>query len=128
MLTAVCLSMCLLAANGTAQPPASETKPAPSVREFPSKDPQPKPVKVADVIKGLGLDETKMHHSDEPPGKLRAISWHKVKLPGTDAEVDISIEIVYTFDVFSDKRKWDIKAIRAATVTKVTIVPPGSLD
>lgn len=122
------LTLSLLSGAGMAQPPASEAKPAPSVREFPPKDPQLKPVKVADVIKGLGLDETKMHHSDEPPGKLRAISWRKVKLPGTDAEVDVEIEIVYTLDVFSDKRNWDIKAIRAATVTKVTIVPPGSRD
>jgi len=34
------------------------------------------------------------------------------------------VEVVYTLDLFSDKRGWDIKAVRAARVTKVTITPP----
>src|SRR5688500_877133 len=100
MLTFVCLSALILAGSA---------------------DPQPKPAKVADVIKGLALDETKIDYADEPPGKLRSLHWQKVKLPGTEAEVRVEIDIVYTPDVFSDKRKWDIKAVRAATVIKVTI-------
>ena len=126
MLTAVCLSMCLFAANGTAQPPASETKPAPSVLEFPAKEPPPNPVTVADVIKGLGLDEAKMRYGDEPPCILRELRWPKAKLPGTESEVEIVIQIGGR--LFSEKRRWDMKEVRAATVLKVTITPPRPLD
>ena len=51
----------------------SERKPAPSVIDLPAKDPLPKPVTVADVIKGLGLDVSKALHVAEPPGKLREL-------------------------------------------------------
>ena len=109
-------------------PPASELKPAPAVRDLPSKDVSAKPVKVADVIKSLGLDESKMSYTDEPPGKLRALHWRKARFPGTEAEVDVTIDIVYTLAVFSEKGDWDIKAVRAATVIKVTIASPGLAD
>jgi hypothetical protein len=127
--TCVCLAVFVFAAGPSAatrqEPkpplPMSEPKPAPTVRDFPAKDPLPKLVKVVDVIKGLGLDESKMQHGDEPPGKLRWLRWSNVKLPGTNAEVDVEIHVVYT--LFSIKRDWDIKAVREATVLKVTITP-----
>jgi hypothetical protein len=120
---ATCLAVSLLAGSGLGQPPASEPKPAPSIREFPSKDPQPaKPVKLAEVIKGLGLDEAKMGLNDEPPGKLNSVSWTRVKLAGTVAEVDIEVEIVRTF-IIGPNGKYDQNAIRSATVKKVTITP-----
>lgn len=103
--------------------PASELKPAPMVRDATVKESQSKPIKVEEIIKGLALDEAKASYCDEPPGKLRALRWYRVKLNGTEAEVDVQIDIVYTLDLFSDKFEWDIKAVRAATVTKVTILP-----
>jgi hypothetical protein len=92
-----------------------------SPNDSPPNDPQPKPV--ADVVKGLGLDVEKAEHIDEPPGKLRGLSWSKTKLPGTTAEVTVTVEIVYTLGLFSPERKWDAERVRAATVTKVTLAP-----
>jgi|GEM_PF-6854964 len=102
--------------------PASSPKPAPVVREFAAKEPQPKRVTVAEVIKGLILDESKMLLLDEPPGKLNGVRWEKVKLPGTEAVVDVEIETVRTF-VLSPTGKYDKNVILSAVVTKVTITP-----
>jgi hypothetical protein len=134
MVAHLCLAGLLVAGD----PPVSELKPPPAIREFSSKGPPPPgPMKVADVIKGLGLDESDMGYSDEPPGKLRQLHWSRVKFPGTDAEVDVAIDIVYTPDLLSVirlnngkvmVRGWDIKAVRAATVLKVTIAPSRRHD
>jgi hypothetical protein len=77
---------------------------------------------VADVVKGMSLDESKFSYMDEPPGKLRAIEC-PATIRDTAAKVRVRIEVVYTLELFSDKREWDIKQVRAATVLKVTIEP-----
>lgn len=82
---------------------------------------QKKPT-VAEVLKALQLDETKLRHSDEPPGKLRALEG-EVTLRDTRLKVNVRIDLVYTTAVFSTERKWDPKAVRAAAVQKVTITP-----
>jgi hypothetical protein len=142
MMRAVYMTVCLFANSGIGQPPASEAKPAPTIREFSLKD-LPQPVTIADVIKRLGLDESKMSYRDEPPGKLRALYWHKVKLPGTGAEMDVEIQLenprsfavrklveiqLGTPPLITEKRTWDIKMVRAATVLKVTITPHKRFD
>lgn len=81
-----------------------------------------KPLTVADVVKGLGLDESKFSYADEPPGKLRELKCPTI-LRDTTVKVDVRIEIVYTTALFSEKREWNIKAVRAAEVRKVTIEP-----
>jgi len=79
---------------------------------------------VADVVKGLGLDEAKFSYDDEPPGKLWA-----VKCPTTMNKVTVRVRIELVSKIFSDKLDWDIKAVRAATVHKVVIElePPPPL-
>jgi hypothetical protein len=77
---------------------------------------------VADVVKGLALDESKLSYSDEPPGKLRGLEC-RTTLRDTKVKVLVRIEVVYTTALFSDRRKWDIKAVRAAKVRKVSIEP-----
>jgi hypothetical protein len=123
-LTAFVLTSFCNAAPPDSQPkpagPAGELKSAPANRVIPSKEPQRKPVTVGEVIKSLGLDETKIGYSDEPPGKLAGVYWYNVKLPGTEAEVDVEIQLA-TRGPFSEKRAWDIKQVRAATVRKVEI-------
>lgn len=118
------LSVCLLAGSG--QPPASEPKPAPPDRVTPAKE--TKPLKVADVVKGLGLDEAKVEYIDEPPGCLAKLYWSKVKLPGTEVAVDVEVVIVFTSALFSETRTWDIKKLRDVTVLKVTISPHRKVD
>src|SRR5262245_13521146 len=87
--------------------------------------PRPKRLTVADVITGLSLTEVNFDYVDEPPGKLQALEC-QVALRDTKARVRIRIEIVYTLDLFSDARKWDAKAVRAAEVRQVTITPTGT--
>ncbi|MFL5341964.1 MAG: hypothetical protein ACJ8F7_17595 [Gemmataceae bacterium] len=77
---------------------------------------------VGDVAKGLALDEAKLTHVDEPPGKLQALECDTT-LPNTSAKVRVRIEVVYTPALFSDQRKWDAKAVRVAAVSRVTITP-----
>ena len=141
MLTAY-LTVHLLVGIGFTQPPASEPKPAPSVREFPAKNPEPKRLTVSDVIKGLGLDEANVRYiTEKPSGTLRRLSWSKVKLPGTEAEVDVEIQIGNPFlyhsegDVFYElidgdfpNGKWKRKRLQDITVLKVTISPSRRLD
>jgi hypothetical protein len=80
---------------------------------------------VADVLKGLSLDESKLDYIDEPPGKLRALESEATPW-GKKAKVRVRIEVDYTAALFSEKRKWDPKAVRAATVRKVTVTPVGA--
>jgi hypothetical protein len=105
----------------------SELKSAPHRREFPLKDLQTKPLKVADVVKGLGLDVTKVSYIDEPPGILCGLRWNRTTLPGTDVQVEVRIQFAAR-GPFSDERKWDIKEVLGATVSKVTILPLRPLD
>jgi hypothetical protein len=86
---------------------------------------EPEKLTVADVLKALSLDETKLELIDEPPGKLRELAC-EATLRDTKARVRVRIEVVYTLDLFSDQRKWDPRAIRAATVRKVTVAPVSS--
>jgi hypothetical protein len=80
---------------------------------------------VADVLQGLSLDESKLEYLDEPPGKLRGLEG-VATLRDSKVQVRVAIEVVYTPDLFSDRRKWDPKVVRAATVRKVTITPVGA--
>ena len=82
----------------------------------------PEKLTVADVLKGLILDESKLTYVDEPPGKLRAIECDAV-LRDSSVRVHVRIDVAYTVELFSDSRKWDPKVVRAATVHKVTITP-----
>jgi hypothetical protein len=77
---------------------------------------------VAGVLKGLSLDETKLDYIDEPPGKLRALEC-EATFRDTKVKVRVRIHVVYTHDLFSVEQKWNPKAVRAATVHKVTITP-----
>jgi len=77
---------------------------------------------VADVVKGLSLDEARFSYSDEPPGKLRAVEC-PATIRDTTVKVRVRLELVYTPNLFSDKRAWDIERVRAATVQKVVIEP-----
>lgn len=77
---------------------------------------------VADVLQALQLDVSQLSHSDEPPGKLRALEG-EVLLRDARIKVRVRIELVYTTAVFSIERKWDPKAVRAAAVQKVSITP-----
>jgi hypothetical protein len=88
---------------------------------------EPEPAKhltMADVAKALSLDEATFRYSDEPPGKLQAVEC-QATLGDTPVKVRVRIELIYTPSLFSDKREWDIKRVRAATVRKVTIEPAG---
>src|SRR5439155_1606742 len=80
---------------------------------------------VADVIRGLALDEAKFSYSDEPPGKLREVEC-PATLGDAKVKVRVRIEVVYTLGLFSDKRQWDIKAVRAAAVRRVSIQPQAA--
>lgn len=82
----------------------------------------PKKISVADVLQALRLDESKLLHSDEPPGKLRQVEA-EVPLRDTRIKVRVRIELVYTTALFSIERKWDPKAVRAAGVRQVVITP-----
>jgi hypothetical protein len=86
---------------------------------------EPEKLTVADVLKGLSLDESKLEHIDEPPGKLRELEA-ETTLRDSKIKVRVRIEVVYTLDLFSKERNWDPKAVRAATVRKVTIIPVGA--
>jgi hypothetical protein len=83
---------------------------------------EPVKLTVADVLKGLSLDESKLDYIDEPPGKLRELRC-EATLRDTNVKVQVRIEVVYTLDLFSDQRKWEPKTIRAATARTVTITP-----
>ena len=100
MLTAVLVSGCLLA-----------TPAAPAEK-----------LTVADVFKALSLDEAKLEYIDEPPGKLREVEC-EATLRDTKVGVRVRIEVVYTPQLFSEQRKWDARAVRAAAVRKVTVAP-----
>jgi hypothetical protein len=80
---------------------------------------------VADVLKGLSLEKAKLEYVDEPPGKLRAVEC-EATLRDTKVKVRVRVEVVYTPDLFSEQRRWDPKAVRAATVRKVMITPAGA--
>lgn len=123
MFAFACLSMFVLI-GAVESPPAPEPKPAPSVREFLAKDQPPQPITVADVIKSLRLDEADVRYiTEKPSGTLRMLTWRKVKLPGTEVEVDVEIQIgalsLYSFREFVlrinrrgvSKRKVEEKAI-----------------
>jgi hypothetical protein len=85
----------------------------------------PEKMTVADVLKGLSLDDSKLAYVDEPPGKLRELEC-EATLRDTKAKVRVRIEVVYTPELFSEKRTWDPKAVRAATARRVTITPVGA--
>lgn len=57
LVLALCVSNVARAGEGRGRPPAVEAA----------------KLTVADVLKALGLDESKLRGSDEPPGKLRAL-------------------------------------------------------
>jgi hypothetical protein len=80
----------------------------------------PEKVTVADVLRGLSLDPSKLRYIDEPPGKLQELEC-ETTLRDTKVRVRVRIEVVYTLALFSDQRKWAPQAVRAATVRKVTI-------
>ena len=86
---------------------------------------RPEKMTVADVIKALSLDDSKLEGSAEPPGKLRALEC-ETTLRDTKVKVRIRIEVVYTIELFSVEHQWDKKVIRAATVRKVEITPVGA--
>jgi len=86
---------------------------------------EPDRATVADVVKGLSLDESKLVYVDEPPGKLEALEC-TATLRDTKVKVRVRIEVVYTPALFSDTRKWDAKAVRAAAVRNVIITPLGA--
>jgi hypothetical protein len=142
MLAFACLSTFVLVGAAVEPPPKSEPKPASSVREFPAKDQPPQPLTVGDVIKGLGLDEAGVRYiTEKPSGTLRMLSWRKVKLPGTEAEVDVEIQIgnpslyhsqgnVFYELIGGDfpNGKWKRKRLQDITVLKVTISPSRRFD
>jgi hypothetical protein len=82
----------------------------------------PDKLTVADVFKALTVDESRLEFSDEPPGKLQEVACEAV-LRDTKVKVRVRIEVDYTVELFSETRQWDLKAVRAATVRKVTITP-----
>ena len=86
---------------------------------------KPEKMTVADVIKALSLDESKLEYIDEPPGKLSALGCVAM-LRDTKAKVRVRIEVVYTLDLFSENRNWKQTAVRKATVDRVTIAPVGA--
>ena len=83
---------------------------------------EPNTLTVANVLKGLSLDGSKMSYEDEPPGKLQALEC-TATLRDTKVKVRVRIEVVYTRALFSADREWDPKAVRAAEVRWVTISP-----
>ena len=85
-------------------------------------DPRPGELTVADILAGLKIDESSLIYEDEPPGVLWALSG-TIALPGNAAKANIRIELKDA--IFSNKRKWDPKAVRAAKVAKVVIAPGG---
>jgi hypothetical protein len=101
--------------------PAGEVKPGPDDPVISAKDRQSKPVNVAEVMKALGLDEKRVSFDDEPPGKLQSLRWRNVKLPGTEAEVNVEIHVAGR--LFSERRRWDMKTVRTLTVIEVRIIP-----
>ena len=85
----------------------------------------PEKMTVADVLKALSLDDSKLEYSAEPPGKLQVLEC-ATTLRDTKVKVRIRIEVVYTIELFSVEHQWDKKVIRAATVRKVEITPVGA--
>jgi len=77
---------------------------------------------VSDALKALALDLSKLEYSDEPPGKLRQL-YCETTLRDSKSKVRIQIDVNYTVALFSADRRWDPKAVRAATVRNVTITP-----
>jgi hypothetical protein len=65
-----------------------------------------------------------MSYISEPPLVIQGFRWTRTKLPGTEVEVDVEIELSGPFGFFDKKKRLDIKEVRAATVRKVTISPP----
>lgn len=136
---ATCVAVCLFAEIG--QPPTGEAKPAPVIPEVP---PKGSPLTVAAVIKSLGLDEAKVRYIEEPSGKLRALHWGKIKLVGTETEVDVEIQLGDPLPftemkkvveirpgeplLVTEKRVWNIRRLQDAPVLKVTISPHRKVD
>src|SRR5262245_34215427 len=108
--TVLALTLCIAAATGTDDNPSAKT---------PAK---PEKMTVADVIKALSLDDSKLEGCAEPPGKLQALECETI-LRDTKVKVQVRIEVVYTLELFSVEHEWDKKAIRAATVREVKITP-----
>jgi len=79
---------------------------------------------VSDVLKALALELSQLEYSDEPPGKLREL-YCETTLRDSKNKVRIQIDVNYTVALFSTDRRWDPKAVRAATVRNVTITPAG---
>jgi hypothetical protein len=63
----------------------------------------------------VGFDDLDME--DEPPGKLRAISF---KVKKGDHTERLHLWLDYNLNLFSMNRDWDFKAIRKAKVIKIT--------
>ena len=53
---------------------------------------------------------------DEPPGKLQAFSFVR-----PDDRQRVVVRLQYTPKLFAADRKWDLQAIREATITAVTV-------
>jgi uncharacterized protein (TIGR03067 family) len=104
----------------------AEVKPAPKASDEVAKvkpSGELGPVQVADVIALLRLDESSLTYVDEPPGKLQALRG-TTTLPGSKTKVVVTIKVVYTVDLMSPKRQWDIKNVREARVTDVVFEKP----
>jgi hypothetical protein len=77
---------------------------------------------LADKRAGHVLDHFKLQLKDldmvdEPPGKLQAIRFTRIK---DSKKVRVTIWLEYTPKLFSAERRWKIEVIRAATVRRIT--------
>jgi hypothetical protein len=67
---------------------------------------------------GVRFDDLSME--DDPPGKLKSVSFEK-KVAGKT--VRITLQLRYTVQLFSEDRKWGPNAVRPALVRKATQEP-----
>ncbi len=72
--------------------------------------------KVASVLDFFEKKEKDLMYYDEPPGKLRAISFL------IDKRLIVYVGIEYDVEVFSAERKWDVEKIRNRPVHKIKIL------
>jgi hypothetical protein len=66
--------------------------------------------KTGDLLDYFEIKETDLLFHDEPPGKLRSISF------AINKRLRMYVHIEYSPDVFSEKREWDYAKVRSRPI------------
>jgi hypothetical protein len=72
----------------------------------------------AAVLDHYHLKYADLEMEDEPPGKLQAFAFVR-----PEDKKRVVVRLQYTPKLFSSDRKWDLQAVRAATILEVAVEP-----